>query len=181
MKKIFFKKNPAFTLVEMLTVVFIVGIIASITLANYQGGGRRSDLITLAQNVASVFRRTQSMALTGYPSASGSPGDAYGVYITSALPTNSYTLFIDLNSSYRWDGAPTDELVQTFTLPSNFQIQSSGCTDLSFIKPYGLVYCDGSPLSVNQNKTITLVETKENKYLYIRINSSGKIDVISSL
>ncbi|MCX6740977.1 MAG: type II secretion system protein, partial [Candidatus Parcubacteria bacterium] len=151
MKILFSKRISAFTLIEMLTVVFIVGIVASITLANYRGGGRRSDLITVAQNVASVFRRAQSMALTGYPAASGSPGDAYGVYATST-PTNIYTLFIDLDGSYRWDGSPTDELVQTFTLPTNFQFQSVGCTDLSFTKPYGVVYCDGVALAVNQDK-----------------------------
>ena len=191
MKKNFFKKKSAFTLIEMLTVVFIVGIVASITLANYRGGQRRGDLITVVQNMASVFRRAQSMALTGYPAASGSPGYAYGINIAS-VPATTYTLFIDLNTSdgscpggpgtcYRWDGSPTDELVQAFTLPSSFQIQSSGCVDLSFAKPYGIVYCDGLPLEVNQDKTITLAETKENKYLYVRINSSGKIDVISSL
>jgi len=180
MKKFFFKKDPAFTIVEILIVVVIVGVVASITLANYSGGARRSNLITTAQNMASAFRRAQSMALTGYPSAGGPPGDAYGVNVAS-VPASTYKLFIDLNGNYTFNGSPTDELVQTLTLPTNFQIQNSGCVDLSFIKPYGLVYCDGSPLSVNQDKTYTLVETRENKYLYIRINSSGKIDIISSL
>jgi len=180
MKKYFFKNKSSFTLIEMLTVVFIVGIIASITLANYRGGQRGNDLITNAQNLASVFRHAQSMALTGYPSASGSPGDAYGVNIAS-VPTSTYTLFIDLNSNYVFNGSPTDESIQVFTMPSDFQIQSRTCADLVFVKPYGTVYCNGSAMAVGSGETITLAEIKDNRYIYIKINSSGKIDVISSL
>ena len=193
MKMFSVKNKRAFTLIEMLTIVFIVGIVASLTLANYRGGQRRSDLITVAQNFASVFRRAQSMALSGHLEVTtGLPGYGYGVNITGA-PTSTYRLFIDLNTSdsacpggpstcYRWDGTPTDELTQTFTLPTNFQVQSVPCADLSFSKPYGVVYCDGVALTVvSGDKTYTLVETKENKYLYVKVNSSGKIDVVSSL
>jgi len=173
--------QSAFTLAEVLVVIFIVGIIGVITLANYQAGSRKSDLATEAQKMASIFKRAQNMALTGYKRSGSLTDYGYGIYIATPL-TATYKLFIDQGTTaYRWDTGSSDESIQDFSLASNIEIVSADCTDLVFKRPYGEVYCDGVLLSALPAKTFTLRETGENSYRYVRVNYQGQVDILPSL
>ncbi|MGB9609198.1 MAG: hypothetical protein ACPL3E_02365 [Minisyncoccia bacterium] len=159
----------------MIVVVFLIGFLTTLTLANYRTGERIGGLISETQKIVSVFKQAQNMALTGYGTIRTDCG--YGIYVIS---NTSYRLFVDKSSpcNYQWD-AGIDEAIQDFTLAANITLSyPSGCQYLVF-KPPSAEVCCCCPVDCNFSgeKTFTVWQTAENRYLYIRVNSTSKISV----
>ncbi|MGC9049136.1 MAG: hypothetical protein ACP5IX_02885 [Patescibacteria group bacterium] len=170
-----FKGQFAFTIIEIIIVILIIGFLTTLTLANYRTGQRVGGLITETQKIVGVFKQAQNMALTGYGSIRTDCG--YGIYFIS---NTSYRLFIDKSSpcNYQWDEG-TDEAIQDFTLAANIILSyPAGCQYLVF-KPPSAEVCCCCALNCNFSgeKIFTVQQTEENRYLYIRVNSAGKISI----
>jgi hypothetical protein len=117
------------------------------------------------------------MALTGYEIGGSRVERGYGVNLSSTV----YILFADISAAQEYKYDSESEKIQSFNIASGINISSIGCTDIVFKPPLGTVYCDGTILSSDQEKTYTIHEVAENRNLYIRINASGKISINSSL
>lgn len=169
--------KKSFTVIEMMIVLAIIGLISTMLLANYRTGQTSADIIGETQKITGIFKQTQSWSLSGYE-IGGSRPSGYGIYIEyNSNGVTSYTQFADDGDNiYDVD----DTNIQTFsTIPSIVIISPSGCTSLVFKPPAGTVYCNGSSLSGSQSFTIW--HNLENRYLYIKVNSAGQIDIVSSL
>ncbi len=82
----------AFTLIELIVVVAIVGLISGLFLAHYHSGEQVSDLQTYTQKIVSILKQAQSWALTGQETNGLRPG--YGIYFSDS---QTYFLFADLD------------------------------------------------------------------------------------
>ncbi len=86
-------KKRGFTLVEVLAVVAIVSILASVALANMQSGkfkARDTQRISDLQQVQVALRTYRDLNSTAYPSGNGSPNYDNGIEIgtgSSAIDT----------------------------------------------------------------------------------------------
>lgn len=89
--------NKGFTMVEMIVVIGIVAMLASISIVSFRSGGRGTDLTREAQTLALNLRRVQNMALAGTLYQGATPG-GYGIYLNTASPA-SYVLFADLDDN----------------------------------------------------------------------------------
>jgi prepilin-type N-terminal cleavage/methylation domain-containing protein len=133
--------NRAFTLVEMVVVVAIIGIITTIALASQSTFNHSLVLTDTAYSVAFSAREAQSFGSASRTYGSvHNPG--YGIHLDATLP-QSYVLFADVaNSGNVVTGCPVgttgtpdaklgdcrydkanDGTVQTFTFSRGFKIK----------------------------------------------------------
>lgn len=95
MKKGKINKNKGFTIFELLVVIFIVGIVSSILVVNWQKNERQYRLQRSAHEIAQNIRKVQGMALNGFKyDPALVPPPYYGVYFSDTIP-NSYIMFAD--------------------------------------------------------------------------------------
>ena len=166
------KKFASFSLIEMLIVIAILGMLASIVTANYRTGQRKWELIGETEKLLSVFKQAQMYAYGGRLNNSVRP-TAYGVYVTT---TNSYFLYADTaGSNYQYTS--DDTIITTFTTASYITLSPTSTTnDIAYSLPLGKVYRNGTLLG-SVTTTFTIVNTQENRTSTIIINgASGQID-----
>ncbi len=117
-----FKLNKGFTLVEMTIVIFIVGMIATLSIANYRAAEKRKRIVIAADVITNAIRNAQNFALTsrqipGSACATKSPS-AYVIKFTAGQTVELYGI----------DKIPCtgSTLIETYPLPLNTRIQSNG-------------------------------------------------------
>lgn len=137
------RKNAqaGFTLVEMLVVLFIIGILTLIIFSGQTSFNRTLSLNNTAYDIALSIRQAQSYGLSSQIFTSISNA-GYGIHLDS-VPATSYIFFADTlgnsctnaqpdckpgnglysNTDNNGDGIP-DELVQTYNLANGFKITS---------------------------------------------------------
>ena len=162
----------AFTLVELLVSISIIGVITGLMLANFRGGQQASEVRFASEILVSAIRATQTSSLSGrlVSVCSGGSNDlavceagieppvscpdgtcqkrvpsGYGLHFTSTAPT-SYTLFYDTNDDQRFE---TNEAISSQPLVSTDTVRVSDTSvglplDLVFKPPFGQVYVNGS-------------------------------------
>ncbi len=103
------KKNrinySAFTLVEMMTSIFIIVLITGIFTANYKDSNKRTDLIMTSQKMVSDIRLAQNntMGLIRYGDNFPSGGWAVNFNVSSDENRSRYTIFADLDSPVSYE------------------------------------------------------------------------------
>ena len=105
------RRNPCwafgFTIMEMLLVLVITMVIASITLVGLRSGSAQGRLTRSAARVALDLRRAQNLALTSLVQQ-GNPVFGYGIYFTTA-DQGQYIRFVDIDGNNTCNGElPTD-------------------------------------------------------------------------
>ena len=86
--------NDGYTLIEMLTVIFIISLLSGITIYNYSAHKKDEILLTETQKIAQMFRRAQNLALSPQQSSVvGVSRNGYGVRIAAGV--NTVSLFSD--------------------------------------------------------------------------------------
>jgi prepilin-type N-terminal cleavage/methylation domain-containing protein len=104
--------QKAFTLLEITVVVAIIGLLAAIVLANYQGGEKQFALLRSTHRLAQDLRRTEEMAISsqktppGFEEEEVFPKGGYGIYfeINPELPKGYHiVLFADCNGNGEYD------------------------------------------------------------------------------
>ncbi len=112
-------KTGGFTALEMIVVVGIMALVATLILANISSFGDRLSVDRAAEEIASSVRQAQAFGLGVKESGVGSgifPG--YGLYFQNTA-NNSYILFADKNNNLQYSA---DEKVSEFFLSNNVQI-----------------------------------------------------------
>lgn len=136
--------KPAFTLVELLIAITIIGLITAAAVANFRGTNPETQLRLQASNLASVLRQAQVQAQSGQLFAGSLPSGGYGVAVANcAVPPCSVTLFADQNSSFSLQ-APA-EVIDEVSLGDVVTINSISTTSpahVMFRPPAGAICFD---------------------------------------
>ncbi len=148
MKKIFYN-HQGFTVLELVTVMFIIAILVTVFMANFRGFEHRSVLDSEVQQLASVIRQAQIWALTGQ-TVEGVRYN-YGVHISEcASGSCTYYLFKDDEAIGDKKYEAGEELTDggAYTMLKGAYINSltpaiSQQLDIVFVPPYATVYFNG--------------------------------------
>ena len=110
-------KQKAFTLIELMITVAIVGILASIAIPSYQGSvmkSRRADAKGALLGFANAMERYFTVNNT-YVGAPNNPGTEYYDITVSTNPVATITTYT-LNAAPKVDGPQADDKCGTLTL-----------------------------------------------------------------
>jgi len=180
------KRKKAFTLVELMVVIAITAMVATMVFSNMRSGGRSGDVNASAEKLAGVLKQAQMMALCGKLINDSRPLGGYGVYLDTSISPNSYILFANTYeaTSYKYDaGAEKDTIIQTIKLGEQIGIDTVAGYSIIFIPPKSKIYIskgagiNGDPLTGSDFVLISLKHDDINFYAYVRVNSQGEIDV----
>lgn len=105
MKKIK-KIRRGFTLIEVLVVIFVIGVISSIVVSGWRRNEKKYQLQMAAQMVVQNIRKAQDMALAGKAYGGQLPNYSYGIYFRKTDPSY-YVIFGDKNGNNTYQ--PADE------------------------------------------------------------------------
>lgn len=179
------RDNKGFTLIEILMVVFIFGIIATLALSTYVKSTGTFDFLSNYKNVLSALRTARVYALTNRQEAGTTPG-RYGVQITD----NSVIVFAETGpTAFTYDPVEAacpdalcfeepaagdfDPVIKNYDLTAtNYSIEAFDSTfdtvGTNLIMPLLIFYEIGSgELTVFQNAVE--VPKNEHKFIVIRV------------
>jgi prepilin-type N-terminal cleavage/methylation domain-containing protein len=88
------KTNTAFTMLELLTVIAIVGVLTFMVLGNYNAFGGQTILRALAYDMALSLREAQTFGVSVRRSEASTFSSGYGIHYDTSNAT-VYTLFAD--------------------------------------------------------------------------------------
>lgn len=174
----FFKKKICrqlgFSMIELLVVISIIGLVATLALVNYRNGQRKYILTQAVQQLVSDIRKTQNMALSGFDISSQYNG--YGIYI--AKNESSYLIYGNKNSDPNYQ--PSDDIIETISLPVIINIKSvspaSNKLHVFFEPPQPITYLNGNNTAgVSENITLELEDFSLSKT--VRVSTAGLIQV----
>ena len=137
--------QKGFSLIELMVVIFIIGIASSVVIVQYSGNRNSKALYLGSKQIADDIRMTQNYTFGALETMSGNPSGGYG--ISFSVGSDSYVIFADGDSDKEYDAG---EDFQTIKLPEGITIQSlkidgvnDDPVDVVFTSPYGEVYIDG--------------------------------------
>lgn len=194
-------KYPAFTLIEMMTSIFIIILITGIFTANYHTGNKRTDLMMTAQKMVTDIRLAQNntMGLIRYGDDFPPGGWAVNFNLNEK---NKYTIFADLNApaisldayqssfDYNYRRYNPDEGLEEYgariiTLPQGIEINSLKTSispaplmvNVNFLPPDPItVIFDGSQEA--SWLEITLKDMQDGEIRTVLVNFLGLIEVL---
>lgn len=150
------KSNNAFTLVEVITSLAIVGVITAVVIFNYTKFNDNISLSSAGQEIAVAIREAQIYGLSVKETSVGSGQftSAYGIHFSVNDPTN-YVVFADTDASYTYDvgsgacGSSTTECIEKFSLKNNISIANVcdelACPPESSVRKLNIVFLRPSP------------------------------------
>ena len=121
-------KNRGFTLVEMLVVIFIIGLISSTLVFSWRKNERQYKLQMAAQKIVQDIRKAQEIALAGKQVWDGPQGqytvpNSFGVYFNRTSP-RSYIIFGDILGNPGYQSGSADVVLETASIESGIEIYS---------------------------------------------------------
>jgi len=179
------RSKEGFTLIELMVVVAISGIVATMVFTNMRSGGRSGDINASAEKLAGVIKQAQMMALSGKRIDEERPAGGYGVYLDTSTDPDSYILFADIFGvdNHKYDSG-SDTIIQTIELGEQISISTVAGYSIIFVPPRNSIYVsigtgiNGEPFDVSDDPVvISLVHLDVNFYAWVGINSQGEIDV----
>jgi prepilin-type N-terminal cleavage/methylation domain-containing protein len=192
-------RQAGMTYVELIVVLSIVSIIASVSLYNYHGFQGKVDLKNLANDIALKAVEAQKRAIYGnFPPASqiGSIAStwnpAYGLYFNMPADNKSFYRFTDLNNDNIYQGSNCiSECLEKISITKgntvsalniyyvgNSSPQAVNELTMVFTRPSGAaVISTNPPASPNIDYAqITIVSPASNT-AYVKIYSSGRVQI----
>jgi len=122
-----YQSASAFTLLELLVVLSIFVIIASLSIANYRGSNRESQLKMATQELVANIKLAQSYALGSKefvsrtdPRSGQVPSGGWGVHFSVYNP-GEYEIVADFDGNHVWD-SQRDGLFKEVELPEKISI-----------------------------------------------------------
>lgn len=166
MSKYLRKNLPAFTLIELVMVMAIIGILASVAMVSFTDGRIRKDIETNAHEFAAVVREAQNYALTGRQLVSGTTPCFYRI----TLGGTNYTF------DYRYKnaaGACGVSFTVQHTLKSGVTLESDDAS-LSFTPPFADIF-DGNGDPVASGGNVRVEFSKSSKLYAVCIYADGRV------
>jgi type II secretory pathway pseudopilin PulG len=148
------KKNlnkKAFSLVELMVIIGIIGIMSSVVIVSLQRGKVEKELETAAREVSAAIREAQNNALTGKSASSSDP----------ICTQYDFTYYANANYSVGTVGGLGCPLVG-YTLKNGVTFASSG--SFSFSIPFG---------NISSGASIQL--TKNSSSYYVCVSTGGAV------
>lgn len=186
-----------FSLIELLVVIFIVTIIATVVLVRHASFNSTTLLNNLAYDIALTIRQAQAYGVSVRSTSADTFQSAYGVHFTHADRT-SFVLYQDLRGddvsdppNNFYDGP--DELVEQFTLGRGYTVKdacsfilgaaSNTCfsgglpyLDVAFKRPNPDAIVNGV---TSQNACVVVTDAREEATRTITILTTGQISISS--
>lgn len=159
-------RQRAFSVIEMLVVVFVILLLTSLILVNYRSGQKKYNLTQSIQRLSADLRQAQNLSLAIKNEAGGTPA-GYGIHTLSAT---QYALFYNINQGLRAYSAGASQILRTITLSSGVTISPSS-QSIYFMSPDPTTYING----VNSGSQ-ALILTSGSFNQTITVNASGRID-----
>jgi len=155
------KQRQGFTLIELIIVIAIVGILASVVMVGVNSQARvERELETNAREFASVLREAQNYALTGKQANGTVTTDKFRVdWIDS-----TYTLSAVSSSG-------TVAIIASYSLKNGVTLDGNGASFITFSLPWGVS---------NATSTIIISFSKSTYQKYVCLSVEGRIEDSSS-
>ncbi len=171
--------TKAFTLVESLVVIAIIGILSLILFPNYQSTQQKLALQRSAFKLAQDIRTVQEMAMSAEEFEGEIPEGGYGISLSSGA--SFYAIFIDKDLDGKYDNP--SEKVEDIFLENDIEINSINPVNLRaviFFPPDPEVFFmnpGGNNIGSN-NITINIAFSSDiSKNVDIIVNKAGLIYV----
>lgn len=121
------RSKTGFTIVELLIVIFVMGLLTGLVLVKYRGYGQNARFANATENIILAIRQAQVYGV-GVKGSVGCGGGttfdcSYGVYFSPATP-GAITIFVDNNNSGTFDAG---ESISTVLLDIPTTITSVTC------------------------------------------------------
>jgi len=177
MEKAFTKPNKGrgFTLIELMVVISIITILSVMVFIN-QRSSQSQYLITQAvQKLTSDLRRTQNMAMSGTQIA----GNYYGYGIYAERNNNFYIIFGDRNDNKKFDGEPTDTIIENIKLPSNVTISSVSPSDkvhVFFRPPDPLTSISDGTSDMTEASIVLVISSGQSLSRTVKVTHAGLVE-----
>lgn len=109
MKLMWAKTKPAFTIVELLIVIVVIGILAAIVIVAYNGVQNRAYISAINADLSQVNKAVNAYhAINGtYPSTGGSWASQGNVTKNTFIPGLVPDVVASLPRAEQWSGTPT--------------------------------------------------------------------------
>ena len=175
--------SKGFTLIEVMVVIIIIGILATLVLANYKTSSSGSELQYAVQRLAGEIKKAQNMAMSSYKYKEGATEEVpcgYGVHFES---NNSYFLWRDLARVSGDSSCATsdkeynagEKIGQDINLPNNINL-SFESVDIFFMPPDPEVFFDGDEMINSTSMEVWDIGSPGNKKI-ISVNQFGLVEV----
>ncbi len=152
-------RQHGFTLIEMLTVIGIMGLVAGIFVVNFAAFRGPRNLRIATNELVSNLRKIQSYTLSSRNSPSGLPVKYYLLKLSNAAGSETSYQIQSINSDYSFS-----ENIETINLPEGIAVRTDAsspqglqleqpiggnttyptCMQVAFSLPFSRVYLDGS-------------------------------------
>jgi prepilin-type N-terminal cleavage/methylation domain-containing protein len=172
------KKNlRAFTLIEVLVVVAIMGIMTGVAVMSFGNGRTDKELETSAREFVAVAREVQNYALTGRQfSTTDTDACADGFRFRLRWNDNT-TAHNDYHLRYRHNvsGSCTGDIVASYTL-KNGVVFSGSASSIFFTMPWANIFNNsGTALELATPNYVTVTLTKSSRSHVVCIYADGRI------
>jgi len=176
--KIKINNKKGFTLLELIVSVAIIGIVSSISIANYKSVNIQNRLVTSTHNLVNNLRLSQTYSLGSKEFGGNISSGGWGVYFNIANP-DYYIIFADTNGDK--DYTSSAEKHQQVELSKNVSINkisdifhaSLSELAITFVPPDPTIYINSSTINT---ASIILNEDINNSTSTISINFFGLVD-----
>ncbi|MEX2043524.1 MAG: prepilin-type N-terminal cleavage/methylation domain-containing protein [Patescibacteria group bacterium] len=194
--KVPWRGQAGFTLIEMITVLMVIGVLTALILVNTLTGNRRQELRDSAAEFVNQARNAEARASAAEP-VDGTSRKAYGVCLTStgssdgsgtfpdstcAPPqgqANAYQVYArteaDTDANPELDEPPDDpNILSSHELPGDVRLFSFGQFYLDYAPPQPTMFVNGG----TSNRTLYVFSSKANYYRIIQVRpKSGAVYV----
>ena len=177
--------QSGFTIIELLTVIFIILFLSGMVLANYHTGNSQLSLELEANKVASDIRTVQEMGLSA-PAVPGFADQVIGGYgIHFSKNDQSYVFFVDTSPAggdgqYE-SGSGGDTVLQTVAMDPSYYIVSvdTDAVSVLFLPPEPATNITGKNGEVLTQTTIVIASSNNPSLTRsVIINKAGLVYVV---
>jgi len=172
-KQEYISQQFGFTMMELLVVMFVISLLAALSLAGYHNGQKRYALSQDGQRLMASLRKAQNMSMSGIDISGQYYG--YGVYVEKN--DTSYIIYADENNNSSFQ--PSDTVIETINLSDKIEIQNvsplPNKVDIFFSPPNPITYINGND-AVGVLGTITLGIEDTSLTKIITVTTAGLIE-----
>lgn len=158
-------KSSAYTLIEILVVISIIGLFMSVGIVQYRDYARRQSLTSAARDMVNTLRLMQEDALSGNKTGRCNSNDVLVGYKIKFTGNNKYSIIAVCGMG----DSTTVPGYKNITAPADTTYSPSG---MSFMFK---VLGQGTDLVSGTDFKITVTQTSTGKTQIITVSSDGKI------